>query len=524
MSKVLSTLDYWEEFFKKYPDKEPFIDFVSQDESLLKIFKFTSWPDISLIKQYPFEDKIKEKQSISQKDIDCLNDLYIEAGEDPKREKETLWLEYLASSYELAGTTLRSYRMLKEDTTASQNEIVDSINRHFRYHLAIDKTYIIGEDDGVQTAKRIIGRIHPTRRFIFINNNMLQIHFLLEPMKNEIKEIKNKLDIKSVINFQRYRPIGPIFDRICFGGDYRSSKHLVEFYFKDKMLDKFSYPIRKRFEKLIRKTLKSIPEDEGGGDIGVDPESLAEEMLSEKALSYKPSTGVRPAGYFENYFKIYFKKEYYEKLGTTNLPGDPRPQEGAYPYCDEYCKNQKELESRLPCKYETAEGYCKDPDKKKPEFIWSIEHSGPGLDGIVVDEDGSITLSSEQVAKKIHIYPEIRGILEKAGLEKEELELYRLYFESDLTQEELELSRLYFESDLTQEEIAKKLEITETELKERINRIRKKRENNLTQEEIAKKLKISQSVVSERVNWLEKRIQETIEKYLPPEEYPPIKF
>jgi hypothetical protein len=48
MSKVLSTLDYWEEFFKKYPDKEPFIDFVSQDESLLKIFKFTSWPDISL--------------------------------------------------------------------------------------------------------------------------------------------------------------------------------------------------------------------------------------------------------------------------------------------------------------------------------------------------------------------------------------------------------------------------------------------------------------------------------------------
>jgi hypothetical protein len=23
MSKVLSTLDYWEEFFKKYPDKEP---------------------------------------------------------------------------------------------------------------------------------------------------------------------------------------------------------------------------------------------------------------------------------------------------------------------------------------------------------------------------------------------------------------------------------------------------------------------------------------------------------------------
>ncbi len=55
MSKILSTIDYWEEFFKTYPDKEPFIDFVSQDKSLLKIFNFTSDPDISLIKQYPFE-------------------------------------------------------------------------------------------------------------------------------------------------------------------------------------------------------------------------------------------------------------------------------------------------------------------------------------------------------------------------------------------------------------------------------------------------------------------------------------
>lgn len=84
MSKILSTLNYWEEFFKKYPDKKPFIDFVSQDESLLKIFKFTSDPDINLINQYPFEDKVTEAQSISPKDIEHLHRLSIEAGEDTK--------------------------------------------------------------------------------------------------------------------------------------------------------------------------------------------------------------------------------------------------------------------------------------------------------------------------------------------------------------------------------------------------------------------------------------------------------
>jgi hypothetical protein len=58
MSKVLSTLDYWEEFFKKYPDKEPFIDFVSQDESLLKIFKNSIRLKIKLRKSNLYPKKI----------------------------------------------------------------------------------------------------------------------------------------------------------------------------------------------------------------------------------------------------------------------------------------------------------------------------------------------------------------------------------------------------------------------------------------------------------------------------------
>jgi predicted DNA-binding protein (UPF0251 family) len=466
MSKVLSTLDYWEEFSKKYPDKKPFIDFVSQDESLLKIFNFTSDPDINLIKQYPFEDKITEAQSISPEDIERLDDLYIKTGEDPEKEKEAHWLEYLVNLYELVGTTLRLYSMLKGDATLSQNEIIDFINIRFRRHLVIDKTFIIEENDGVQNVKRAIGRRDPFYKLIFTNNNMLLVQFDLdEPTKKEIEKIKNDLDIKSVINFQRYRIIGPAFDRICFGGDYRSNRYQVEFYFRDKILDKFSYPIRKRYEKLIRKTLKPILKEDNGGDIGIDQESLAEEKLSEKALRFDPSTGVRPAGYFKAYFKYYFKNEYYEKVGTTNIPGDSRPMEGAYPYCDEYCKTQKKYENQLPCEYETVEGYCKDLDKKKPRFIWDIEHSGPGLDEVVKDEKGSEFSRQEQFAKSITaIDSEKEKILEEAGLEKEELDLFHLYFEDELTQED-----------------------------------------------IAKKLKISQSVVSERINLLEKKIKETIE-------------
>jgi RNA polymerase sigma factor (sigma-70 family) len=176
---------------------------------------------------------------------------------------------------------------------------------------------------------------------------------------------------------------------------------------------------------------------------------------------------IRPAGYLGDYFKNYFEKEYYEILGTTNLPGDPRPQEGAYPYCDEYCKTQKDHEGQLPCKYETSEGYCKDPDKKKPRFKYDIEHSDRGLDEPVDDE--SETSRQEGLAKP---YSDIRSIvttlLEGPGFENEELELFRMYFTDELTQED-----------------------------------------------IAKKLKISQSVVSERIKKLEKKIKKAIEDHLP---------
>jgi hypothetical protein len=377
MPKVI---DYWEEFHNQYPNLEPFRAFIAEDPILSKIFNIVAVPNIlfSAIGDYPFEDKIKEAQYISSEDIERLNNFYIETGEDPKREKEAHWLEYILSLYELVGTTSRLYRMLKKDATLSQNEIIDFINTHFRYHLAIDKTCIIEETEGVQTIKRIVGRIHPFQRLIFINNNMLQIHFLLEPIKNEIGKIKNKLDVKSVVNFQRYRPIGPVFDEICFMGDRRSNKYHVEFYFKDKKLDEFLYPIHKRYEKLVDKGEKDLTEIDQKKDMQIAPYEFVYESLSNWSLSYDSSEGVRPAGYFKRCFDCL--KSEYKKVGTTT----------SLPFCDKDCKTQKDHEEKLPCEYETAEGYCKDPNKKRNrKSIYDFERSSPGLDENLKYENGN---------------------------------------------------------------------------------------------------------------------------------------
>jgi hypothetical protein len=127
------------------------------------------------------------------------------------------------------------------------------------------------------------------------------------------------LDIKSVINFQRYRPIGSAFDEICFSGGSRSNKYQVEFYFKDKKLEEFSYPIHKRYEKLVDKGVKSLMKVDQEKDMKIAPWTFVYESLSEWSLSYDSSEGVRPAGYFKKCFE-YLKREYYRKGATTSLP------------------------------------------------------------------------------------------------------------------------------------------------------------------------------------------------------------
>jgi hypothetical protein len=311
--------------------------------------------------------------------------------------------------------------MLKKDGTWSQNEIFDFINIRFRRHLVLDKLFTIEESDGIQNVKRVIGRTDPFYKLIFTNNNMLLVQFdLQEPTKEEIKETKNELDIKSVINFQRYKPIGPVFDKICFGGGRHSNIYQVEFYFKDKMLDKFSYPIHKRYEKLVDKGVKSLTMEKYEKDKEIAPWAFVYESLSKWSLSYDSSEGVRPAGYFKERFKR-LKSEYYKKGATTSLPGDPRPM-GKYPYCDGYCKNQKDHENQLPCEYETIEGYCKDPDKKKARLKFDIEHSGPEIDGIFEDENGYETSRHDQFdagPKPFNPHEEIES-------KQDEVEIYKL--------------------------------------------------------------------------------------------------
>jgi chloramphenicol O-acetyltransferase len=85
MSKVLSTIDYWEEFHKKYPNLEHLRAFIAEDPILTKMFNIEAVPNIlfSAISDYYFEDKIRVAQYISLEDIEHLNNLYIETGEDP---------------------------------------------------------------------------------------------------------------------------------------------------------------------------------------------------------------------------------------------------------------------------------------------------------------------------------------------------------------------------------------------------------------------------------------------------------
>ena len=116
MDKVISAQSYWEWFFNKYQDPEPFRSFISSDPILTKIFNFAAVPDIfsTIENNYPFDEKLAELSTITKEDIAHLFDLSIRAGYSGDRKVVAEWLDLLDNLFRLVSTTLRYYENHKQ--------------------------------------------------------------------------------------------------------------------------------------------------------------------------------------------------------------------------------------------------------------------------------------------------------------------------------------------------------------------------------------------------------------------------
>jgi hypothetical protein len=136
MSKIISITDYWEEFYKLYPDPEPFREFISRDESLVKIYNFTAIPHIfENIKEYPYEEKLEDLKSISKEDESYLYDLAIKAAENSDAPNESHWLDFIVNLYTLVAVTLNLYVLLKKDGTLSHDRSVSIFLRSRCFYI-----------------------------------------------------------------------------------------------------------------------------------------------------------------------------------------------------------------------------------------------------------------------------------------------------------------------------------------------------------------------------------------------------
>lgn len=451
---IESRINYWQEFYKTHPDPSPLRSLVAPHPSLAKIFNFCSVPSIwENTRQYPFDDKIAELKTISEKDRQYLSDKHMEHGSNQE------WFDYLNNLLQVVTATVRLKEKLDSDNVKiggkySQDEIIKIVESEFRRAISVNETLVFKEKNGIQKTVMATGRFWPVRFRIFIeisNRNLgttkkiYQEHYECLPTDTQIDHDLGDLDRFSVVSFQKH---GKDFHNICWGGfhpgldesKYRkpieSEQHIVELYYKGKRLTKpFVFPIRKRYRPLLKKIVKRRCE----------LLHEAEDKLLEKALRYDDKRGVLPSGYFKSALK-YFLSELYESGSTlnSNVP------------CDEVCKKQKDYENQLPCKYETSSGYCTDP-KRSRRLRDEIEFSGGSLDAFI-DEDQT-TYRVETIEA------------EAVDTEKETL---KAQIVNRLNQEERELYQAYYQEERTQTELAQTFGISQPTVQRRIKELEKK--------------------------------------------------
>jgi hypothetical protein len=275
MSKVLSTIDYWEDFHKKYHELEPFREFVAEDPILTKIFNIVAVPNIlfSAFDKYPFDEKLSEINTIQRDEVSHLYDAVIRSIHEKKVSE---WLDYLIALFELVRITTGYYSYIKKNSDFSAQVLLEHTLRIYKDYFSIHKINICENIKGERFERQLIGRITPEAWFEKLEvpgevpKIMVRFHFHSEPTEKRIEHLKNHFDAKSVLNYRGFRSL---FDDVTYGGFDPSldnigrhskrvgEKFLVEFFYNGKKIDDFEYSIRKRFKKELKGAARYAKDD-----------------------------------------------------------------------------------------------------------------------------------------------------------------------------------------------------------------------------------------------------------------------
>jgi hypothetical protein len=284
MDKVISAQSYWEWFFNKHQDPEPFRSFISSDPILTKIFNFAAVPDIfsTIENNYPFDEKLAELSTITKEDIAHLFDSNIRKGYNRDKKEVSDWLDWLSNRFRLVHTTLRYYQKGKHQFNIDDSLIREETIQSFKERFSICVSGVSEDKKGKRYNWQRIGfflqdavlsiKVIPGAPL----DNVCEVHYLRKPTKEDVLSTKKILDIGSIENFKLFRPMT---DEICYGGflpeldqdpkstkdDKRpeSTRYLVRFFYKGKELKgdefkEFNYPIRKRHAEDLNKAKNLI--------------------------------------------------------------------------------------------------------------------------------------------------------------------------------------------------------------------------------------------------------------------------
>jgi hypothetical protein len=368
---------YWEEFHKAYPDPSRFRSFIAADLTLTKIFNFCSVPSIwEGVKKFPFDEKIRELDKITSEEREYLSEAHWRINDKDKQ----AWLDYLSNLFDVVCSTVMFKRKLDSDNEQqgrryNQEQILDIVEASYRDYISVNEKMFLSKTEyiwrinkwfplfGMQVHFKYDSQTKKKGVFAAIN------HWESPPA--EIDPVSS-WDIYSVVCFQEHH-----FDELF---DSASRTFTIQHYYKGKpyLSKPFQFQIAKRYEPLLKKVFSQKGLREKGFDYR---DGLPK--LFELALKYDSTGGAWPAGYFGQYLQF------------NEIFGEYKSEAGDLA-CKSFCKEKKRYDGKLPCEYETENGFCKDP-QKKPRFLSDIETSGGSLDEKIDTEDGESEFRKDRV-------------------------------------------------------------------------------------------------------------------------------
>lgn len=337
---------YWEEFHKTYPDSSGFRLFVASDPTLIKIFNFCSVPSIwDGVRKFPFDDKIKELESISDNEKKYLREAYWKEKDKRKRE----WIEYLSNMFDMVCSTVMLKKKLDSDNVQLKqaynlDQIFEMVEYSFQNYISVNERITSTNSAHIWR----IGTWYPQHIMVVYkkgaNVQAMIFHYFFQP---DNIEASFDWDVYSVRIYLKHQ-----FDDLF---DSNTRKFTIQHYYEGKpLLDKpFIFQIAKRYAPLLNASAKKMIKMGLFEDFD-SAFAEANSAIFEAVKKYDDSRGPFP-NYLNLHLKIYHPGNLFDNLST---------EAGDIP-CNDFCKNEKASTKELPCIFETEAGFCKNPKKKR---------------------------------------------------------------------------------------------------------------------------------------------------------------